>query len=591
MVLLLVAVYATFQLPVVKNALNGEPQVQPEQHVTSETTSTETAPALNLPSNSATVVTEAVDSLATSGVATVSDNASTATVVDKPVVIVPDTVVIENELMALTIAGDGARITSAVMKNYTIASEIDTTEPLVELILDADAGIAGTSIGGSSLNSVNFTFSDSMDGVYTFTGSLQGTPVYKRFSFKNIEDSASYLVNVQVESELLALNSSSFEIGSGISESESEDGMSTRTSPRQVSIYNDGKLSKKSFGKPTTETESGRYEWVSLNSKYFAIATLPSSLAGSDLTIVSSPIAQYEKVSKENMGYAVSLTTTGNSTRSSYDLYLGPTQISELKRLDASLEESVFRGYAWFLGAHKWFPQLAMFVLGLINWFAGVFGDYGIAVILITLILRLITFPLTQSSMKSMSKMRDIQPKMQALQAKYKDNPQMLQAKMIEFYKEEGVNPLAGLGGCLPMFAQMPIMISLFVVLRKAVEIRGETTFLLPWVSDLSQKEALFNLPFTIPLPMDASIDTFALLPFAMAILMFFQNKKSMGTQDPNQKMMMYMMPVMMFFMFYNMPAALTLYFTFSSVLHLVQQKFVDRKKKGEESSVTVVKK
>ncbi len=590
MVLLLVAVYATFQLPVIKNALNGEPQVQTEQQIVDETSGSNVEPVLNLPTTATSDVVVNSDTQTISDVAIATDSATSA-VIDEPVVIVPDTVVIENELVQLTIAGDGARIISAVMKNYTIASEIDSAEPLVELLLDQDAGIAGTSIGGSSLNSVNFELSDSTDGVYTFAGTLQGTPVYKRFSFKNIEDSASYLVNVQVESELLALNSSSFEIGSGIAESESKDGMSTRTSPRQVSIYSEGKLSKKSFGKPETETESGRYDWVSLNSKYFAIAALPSSLSGADLTVTGTPIDPYEKVGKENMGYAVSLTTTGNSTVSSYDIYLGPTQISELKRLNVSLEESVFRGYAWFFGAHKWFPKLAILVLGLINWFASVTGDYGIAVVLITLILRLITFPLTQSSMKSMSKMRDIQPKIQALQAKYKDNPQMLQAKMIEFYKEEGVNPLAGLGGCLPMFAQMPIMISLFVVLRKAVEIRGETTFLLPWVSDLSQKEALFNLPFTIPLPMNSSIDTFALLPFAMAILMFFQNKKSMGTQDPNQKMMMYMMPVMMFFMFYNMPAALTLYFTFSSVLHLVQQKFVDRKKKGEESSVTVVKK
>jgi len=597
MVLLLIAVFATFQLPAVKKALDGDPQVQTVETVTTETATPVSESQLVLPGedNQSSVTADSVSTLVTSERADLVDTLlTTDTLVEnavEEVAVVIDTVVIENELVQLTIAGDGARIISAVMKNFTVSPVIDSTEPLVELIQAPDAGIAGTSIGGVSMNSVAFSCTDSSNGTYTFTGMVQGTPVYKRFSFKNIEDSVSYLVGVQVESDLLSLNSSSFEIGSGIAESESEDGMSTRTSPRQVSVYSEGKLEKKSFGKPTTETEAGRYDWVSLNSKYFAIATLPLSLEGADLSITSTPIDLYEKVSKQNMGYAVSLTTTGKSTVSNYDLYLGPTQIEELKRLDISLEESVFRGYAWFLGAHIWFPKLAILVLGLINWFAGIFGDYGIAIILITFLLRLVTFPLTQSSMKSMSKMKDIQPKIQALQAKHKNNPQVLQAKMVEFYKEEGVNPLAGLGGCLPMFAQMPIMISLFVVLRKAVELRGETTFFLPWVNDLSQKEALWNFPDswgTIPL---VNIDTLALLPFAMAILMFFQNKKSMGTQDPNQKMMMYMMPVMMFFMFYNMPAGLTLYFTFSSVLHLVQQKFVDRKKKGEESSVTVVKK
>jgi YidC/Oxa1 family membrane protein insertase len=221
------------------------------------------------------------------------------------------------------------------------------------------------------------------------------------------------------------------------------------------------------------------------------------------------------------------------------------------------------------------------------NSFFMIFHDYGIAIILITVILRLVTFPLTQSSMKSMSKMKEMQPRLQALQEKYKNNPQLMQAKLMEFYKEEGVSPLSGLGGCLPMFIQMPIMISLFVVLRKAVELRGQSTFLLPWVKDLSQKEALFNLPFTIPV---VNIDTVAILPFLMAILMFFQNKMTMksgaAAQDPNQKMMLYMMPLMMFFMFYNMPAGLTLYFTFSSVFQLVQQYFVEKQK----SKVTVVK-
>ena len=138
------------------------------------------------------------------------------------------------------------------------------------------------------------------------------------------------------------------------------------------------------------------------------------------------------------------------------------------------------------------------------------------------------------------------------------------------------------------MFIQMPIMISLYVVLRKAIELRGQDTILLPWVHDLAQKEALVNLPFTIPM---VNINTIAVLPILMAVLMYFQNKMTMSgnTNDPNQKMMVVMMPLMMFFMFYNMPAGLTLYFTFSSIFQLVQQFLVERAKKKNESSVTVV--
>jgi YidC/Oxa1 family membrane protein insertase len=147
-----------------------------------------------------------------------------------------------------------------------------------------------------------------------------------------------------------------------------------------------------------------------------------------------------------------------------------------------------------------------------------------------------------------------------------------MQQKMLELYQSEGINPMASLGGCIPILIQMPIMIALFIVLRKAVELRGEITFFLPWVHDLSQAEILFRLPFAIPF----YGDNFAILPIAMAGLMFIQNK--MTIKDPNQVAMIYMMPVIMLVMFNNFPAGLTLYFAFSNLLQILQQKFFAKK-------------
>ncbi len=502
------------------------------------------------------------------------------TTVEKTVVF--DTTIIENSKIKLTIAGDGARIISAVMKGFPYAEKLNFGAGAeVELVSAADKGIAGTAIQGKSLNKAAFKLVSKENGRYSFKAVYGGSDIVKTFTLT--ED--SYVVGYEVQSEKLVGNTSTILFASGITESETRDGRGLKYSPRQIALYNGKKVEKIQFKKEDQRRESGQYDWVALTSRYFTMVALPSVQQASDLDMLSNMIVYSGKVKPDNLSYSFALTSSVVGDKVNYDLYLGPTQIKELKSLEAGLEKTVFRGYAWFFGANIWFPKLCELVLWLINLFAGWFRDFGIAIILITVLLRLVTYPLTNSSMKSMSKMKDMQPKLKEIQDKYKNNPQLLQAKMMEFYKEEGVNPLSGLGGCLPMFLQMPIMISLFVVLRKAVELRGQDTFLLPWVNDLSQKEALFDLPFTIPL---VNIDTFALLPFAMAILMFFQNKMTMkgNSQDPNQRMMIYMMPLMMFFMFYNMPAGLTLYFTFSSVIQIVQQYFVDRKK----SSVSVVK-
>lgn len=180
--------------------------------------------------------------------------------------------------------------------------------------------------------------------------------------------------------------------------------------------------------------------------------------------------------------------------------------------------------------------------------------------------------------MKSMSRMRDLQPKVNALRAKHKADPRKMNEEMMALYKKEGVNPMNF--GCLPMFLQMPILISLYVVLRKAIELRGTGTWVVPWVHDLSQAEMLFRLPFEIPF----YGDNFALMPIVMAVVTFVQNK--MTIKDPNQIAMIYLMPIIMLVMFNSFPAGLVLYWTLSSALGLVQQKVIDRTMQARSQAV-----
>lgn len=171
-----------------------------------------------------------------------------------------------------------------------------------------------------------------------------------------------------------------------------------------------------------------------------------------------------------------------------------------------------------------------------------------------------------------LGRMKDVQPKLEAIRSKYKNNPKKMNEQIMALYKKEGINPFNP--GCLPMIMQMPVFISLFVVLNKAIELRGAKTFIMPWVGDLSQPEALIHLPFTVPI----YGSNIALLPIIMAILTYFQNKATI--KDPNQRMMIYLMPIMMLVLFNNFPAGLVLYWTFSSALQLLQQWIMDTSKK-----------
>jgi YidC/Oxa1 family membrane protein insertase len=165
--------------------------------------------------------------------------------------------------------------------------------------------------------------------------------------------------------------------------------------------------------------------------------------------------------------------------------------------------------------------------------------------------------------------MKTMAPKIKALQEKFKGDPMAQQQAMMKMYKEEGVSPLGGAGGCLPMILQMPIFISLFVALRKAIELRGAPFAF--WINDLSAPEVMFGLPFSIPF-FGAHI---SLLNILMAVSMFFQSKMTMTGNDPNQKMMVYFMPIMMFVMFNNMPAGLLLYWSLSNILGIAQNYFI----------------
>ncbi len=207
----------------------------------------------------------------------------------------------------------------------------------------------------------------------------------------------------------------------------------------------------------------------------------------------------------------------------------------------------------------KFLEMIAVDVLKAIN---GIVGNYGIAIIIVTILMRILIFPLTLKQEKSMKKMKEIQPEVDKIREKYKDDPQTLNQKTMEIYKENNVNPM---GGCLPILIQMPIFVALYYAFVGNT-IPADATFL--WFN-LKQPDHFMKLgTFTVNL-----------LPILNTLVTFIQQKIMMGVQpqDKNNPMssMLYTMPLMMLFIFYNMPSGVTLYYLVSGVLSVIQQYFI----------------
>ncbi|MBQ7252021.1 MAG: membrane protein insertase YidC, partial [Kiritimatiellae bacterium] len=237
-------------------------------------------------------------------------------------------------------------------------------------------------------------------------------------------------------------------------------------------------------------------------------------------------------------------------------LYIGPKHYATLKATGAHREETLELGF--------WRP-IGLGLLWLMLRFKEYVPpfNYGISIILLTVFIRLVFWPLNHKSMSSTQKMQDVQPLVNAAKEKYKNDPQKQQAAMMAIYKEHGINPM---GGCLPMLVQIPVFFALFIVLRGAIELRF-SRFL--WIADLSRPENLFSsvVPFGVNF-----------LPILMGVTMWLQQKMT-PTSDPQQQKMMAFMPILFTVLFYAFPSGLSLYWTTNQVLMIAQLAWMRRKR------------
>ena len=342
---------------------------------------------------------------------------------------------------------------------------------------------------------------------------------------------------------------------------------------RKIVTYEGGKRKVQKAG--TQVSPASKASWSAITGKYFAIVMIPD---GTPYTTT------YETVSKDGFPVTSAMSfsrpaLTASTQTDTFHIYAGPKSSRELARYDDPTAnaykragddlEAVLEGnniLGWLEAALKW----------CLNLFYSLVGNYGIAIILVTVLVRVIMFPMTFKGSQSTARMQELQPKIQELQAKYKNNPQKLNQEMAEFYKREGYNPMSG---CLPLLIQFPIFIAMYSLFNNHFDLRG-ASFIAGWINDLSLPEAVYTFP-TINL-LIWRVSAIRILPIIYVISQLLygklmQSQPASGQNAGQMKFMMYGMPIMFFFILYDVPSGLLVYWISSNILTAAQQLVINK--------------
>ena len=356
--------------------------------------------------------------------------------------------------------------------------------------------------------------------------------------------------------------------------------------------YAGEKKKKQMLGDGQSKSFDSTFTWTGVTGKYFAVLAAPAVEGTMSRAVYSTA------VEKDNYANAqvklVRDAFTGKSVQDTYYIYAGPRTDAELSKynnvndngwkvanlkFDYSMQSSGILG--WLEVALKWLLKLLYKIIP--NW--------GVAIILMTFLLKAAMFPLSMKNSLSTLKMQEIQPRIQEIQAKYKSSPEKMNAEMAKLYQEVGYNPMAG---CLPLLLQWPVIIAMFNLFNNYFEFRG-AMFIPGWIPDLSLGDSVYTLGFNLPV----IGNEIRILPLIYLITQLLNGKimqkinPAQGQNAASMKFMYYVFPFLIFFMFYNVPAGLLLYYNLSTIIMIVQQVIISKhvnKKKAEKASAEAPK-
>jgi YidC/Oxa1 family membrane protein insertase len=492
-------------------------------------------------------------------------------------------VVIETDLLMVTLSNEGGDITSYKLKLHKDKNDY------VDMIFGGGEPHAFTvAFGDYNATPVRSNFQVSRRSPYEVTFSKQFTlqngknfTLIKRYTF--IKDEYMFQLDVALDTggdEDFNFQGEAYTLSFGPQIGPSFEKADESQNYRRFATYLNGKVKQRTVKQGQTETVFEKYSWTSLSGKYFTFICVPDA---------TSYTTVYQNRSAEGIPFSSRISFQRPPIRGRlqdvYRFYLGPKTQDALgiydntkniyKYTDLNISRLAATSGFWSI-----LNPLEALLKWLLNFFNGIVHNYGIAIMLVTLLVKAALFPLTKKSSEGTLRMQTLSPKIKELQTKYKDNPQKLNQEMAAFYKKEGYNPMSG---CLPMLIQLPIFFALYNLFNNHFDLRG-AMFIPGWIPDLSRPETFITLPFTVPL---LGWTELHILPFLYVGSQLFYSKvtQTPDMQSNNQmKMMMYMMPVMFFFMLYNMPAGLSVYWIVSNVLTLGQQLIINsilRKKKA----------
>lgn len=491
---------------------------------------------------------------------------------------------VETNKFDITFNTTGAVVTSLVLKDY-VDYESDEKLEMINNIDDSNFAFnLSFDDNFSAIVTDNFNYENKGNGVYEFSRNFQkknsdGTlgdifTIIKRYTF--IEDEFIFKIDVTVVNSPYRSYALSFgpDIGPTFQK------LDNRNEYRKYYSYSDGDRIKHKL-KDNSETITNQVKWASINGKYFSLIVSPENRISS-VTWKKNSIESYDYSSE----IFISNSITTNNTSDSFYVFAGPKSTEIMKIYDDSEKNSFGLSDSNFtknidsttIPGLGWLSNILKYILIAIH---KLIPNYGIAIIILTIIVKTIFYPITHKSMESTGKMQQVQPKLKKLQDQYKNDPQKLNAATAELYKSEGVNPL---GGCLPMLLQMPIFFALYGLLNSYFGLRG-AVFIPGWIDNLSSPEFIFTLPFSIPI---LGWSVIRLLPFlylgTQLVMSRITQAGSAGSGQSNSQMKMLTlgMPIMFFFILYDMPSGLLVYWIVTNLLTAVQQAFINKGKNKE---------
>ena len=536
--------------------------------------------------NKDTVTTSSKDSVVDKEI--VPEEVKTETVTLSKSNIPEETLVIETQLARFELSNKGAnfrKIFLSKFNNWYSAGKKTNTDfnDYVQLIDYKKGGsydISLVSTDGKGINTKDVTFSldkqantyklnddDSLTINYSFE--LEpGKTITKAYTFYGHMYEVKSKITFAGFNNLINSNSYDLIWSNGIRSVENNSVDEANYSNASV-YYGDEQVivDASSVGEKEVKEFRGRVDWLTVRNKYFAAIIIPDD----PKKVEGAYIEGIQEVRgkdglHETYNARLTLPFQNQSVETqTFTLYIGPVDYKELEAYGRNLVKIV--DFGSFFGLKFIIRPIAEYILlPLFQFINSFIPNYGVVLIIFSIIIKIVVYPLTKSSYQSMKKMQALQPKIAELKEKLKDDPQKMNKETMKLYSTYGINPA---GGCLPMLLQMPIFVALWGMFQSSIDLRQQP--FVGWIKDLSQPDVIFHLGTKLPLIGIQDISGLALL---MGITTFVQQK--MTVKDPKQQALIYMMPIMLTLLFMSFPSGLNLYYFMFNVLSIAQQYYIN---------------